>query len=159
MKVLLYSDGSSRGNPGRGGYGTILSCTKKDGSTVEKELSYGYAHTTNNRMELMGVIAGLEALNYGCEVEVYTDSSYVVNAFNQKWIDGWIKKNWIRDKKKPVQNKDLWLRLLEAMKPHNVKYIWVKGHAGHVYNERCDRLATAAADSDNLPEDKNYTNA
>lgn len=156
MKVQIYSDGASRGNPGRGGYGTIISCTKKDGTIAEKELSCGYLLTTNNRMELLGVIAGLEALKYGCEVDVYTDSSYVVNAFNQKWVDGWIRKNWVREKNKPVLNKDLWLRLLDAMKMHKVSFTWVKGHAGHRYNERCDKLATKAADGDNLLEDTNY---
>ena len=156
MKIQIYSDGSSKGNPGKGGYGTIISCAKKDGTIVEKELSCGYKKTTNNRMELLGVIAGLEALKYGCDVEVYTDSSYVVNAFNRKWIDGWIKKNWIREKNRPVLNKDLWVRLLNAMKIHNVTFTWVKGHAGHSYNERCDKLAVAASDKDNLLEDTNY---
>ena len=106
----------------------------------------GMKKTTNNRMELMAAIAGLEALNRPCQVTLYSDSSYLVNAFNQHWIDGWIKKGWKRGKNEPVKNIDLWKRLLEAKKPHQVQFVWVKGHAGHPENERCDQLATYAAD-------------
>ena len=106
----------------------------------------GYTNTTNNRMELLGVITGLEALNRPCTVEVFTDSQYVVNAFNQHWIEGWLKRGWKNAKKEPVKNKDLWQRLLAAKDPHKVSFHWVKGHAGHPLNERCDELATAAAD-------------
>lgn len=148
MKVVIYTDGAARGNPdGPGGYGAILQYTDPKGVLHEKELSKGYRKTTNNRMELMGVIAALEALNRPCDVEVHSDSQYVVRAFNDHWIDGWIKRGWKKADKSPVLNVDLWQRLLKAMEPHHVTYIWVKGHAGHEENERCDRLATAAADA------------
>lgn len=154
MKVTIYTDGAARGNPnGPGGYGTILSYTDAKGVIHEREKSAGYKKTTNNRMELMAVIIGLESLIKSCEVTVYSDSQYVVNAFEKKWIDGWIKKGWKRGKNKEVKNVDLWKRLLEAMKPHKVKFVWVKGHAGHPQNERCDRLATKAADGENLLDD------
>ncbi len=147
MKVTLYADGSARGNPdGPGGYGAVLQYVNGKGELHERELSAGYKKTTNNRMELMGVIAGLEALNRPCLVEVVSDSSYVVKAFTERWIDGWIKKGWRRGKNEPVKNVDLWKRLLKAKEPHEVSFRWIKGHAGHPENERCDRLATAAAD-------------
>lgn len=154
MLVRIYTDGSARGNPdGPGGYGAVLSYTDGNGSEHKRELSAGYRKTTNNRMELMAAIAGLEALIKPCTVELYSDSQYLVNAFNQHWIDSWIKKGWKRGKNEPVKNVDLWKRLLEAMKPHKVSFIWVKGHAGHPQNERCDELATSAADGDKLLED------
>lgn len=154
MKVKIYTDGAARGNPnGPGGYGTILEYTDSKGELHTKELSQGYRQTTNNRMELMAVIAGLEALNRSCEVELYSDSQYVVNAFNQHWVDGWIKKGWKRGRNEPVKNIDLWKRLLEAKKPHKVTFIWVKGHDGHPQNERCDTLATTAADGEDLIDD------
>ncbi len=154
MFVRIYTDGSARGNPdGPGGYGTILSYVDSNGTEHLRELSAGYKKTTNNRMELMAAIAGLEALIKPCSVELYSDSQYLVNAFNQNWIDGWIKKGWKRGKNEPVKNVDLWKRLLEAMKPHEVTFIWVKGHAGHAQNERCDYLATSAADGENLLDD------
>ncbi len=146
MLVKMYTDGSARGNPGPGGYGTILEYVDSKGEMHTKELSAGYPDTTNNRMELMGVIAGLEALNRPCEVELYTDSTYVMNAFNQHWIEKWQQNGWKRGKNEPVKNVDLWQRLLAAMEPHQVKIFWVKGHAGHPQNERCDKLATTAAD-------------
>ena len=148
MLVKIYTDGAARGNPdGPGGYGTILEYVDSKGELHTKELSEGFQKTTNNRMELMAVIAGLEALNRPCNVELYSDSKYVVDAFNQHWIDSWIKKGWKRGKNEPVKNIDLWQRLLKAKEPHNVTFIWVKGHAGHLQNERCDVLATTAADS------------
>ena len=151
MLVKIYTDGAARGNPdGPGGYGTVLEYVDTKGQLHEKELSQGYEKTTNNRMELMAVIAGLEALNRPCEVEVYSDSQYVVNAFNQHWVDGWIKKGWKRGKNEPVKNVDLWKRLLEAKQKHSVTFHWVKGHDGHPQNERCDELATTAADGTNL---------
>ncbi len=150
QKVILFSDGSSRGNPGPGGYGTILRYTDKKGEIHELELTEGFKETTNNRMELMGVIAGLEALNRPCEVHVVTDSQYVVKAFNERWIDAWLKNGW---KKGTVKNIDLWERLLKAKENHSVTFEWVKGHAGHPENERCDKLATQSADEINdLPE-------
>lgn len=157
MFVTAYSDGSSRGNPGPGGYGSVLLYTDPAGVTHTLELSQGYRRTTNNRMELMGVIAALESLKRPCTVEVHTDSQYVVNAFNKHWIQGWVKRGWKTASKEPVKNEDLWKRLLAAKKPHEVSFVWVKGHAGHRYNERCDALATAAADGPNRIEDAGFT--
>ena len=155
MEVEIFTDGAARGNPdGPGGYGCILRYVDPKGNVHEREFSKGYEKTTNNRMELMAVIAGLEALNRSCEVEVYSDSQYVVNAFNQHWVDGWIKKGWKRGKNEPVKNVDLWKRLLEAKQKHSVTFHWVKGHDGHPQNERCDELATTAADGTNLIVDE-----
>lgn len=151
MAVYIYSDGSSRGNPGPGGYGTVLHYTDPKGELHVLELTEGFRKTTNNRMELLGVIKGLEALNRPCDVVVTSDSKYVIDAFNQHWVDGWIKKNF-----KGVKNPDLWKRLLEAKSIHNVTFNWVKGHAGHPENERCDELATMSADSENLLIDSWY---
>ena len=158
MLVKIYTDGAARGNPdGPGGYGTVLEYVDPKGELHVKEMSQGYVKTPNNRMELMAVIAGLEALNRPCTVEVYSDSQYVVNAFNQHWLDGWIKKNWKRGKNEPVKNVDLWKRLLKAREPHDVKFHWVKGHDGHPQNERCDALATGAADGNDLIVDEGAT--
>lgn len=155
MKVVIYTDGAARGNPdGPGGYGTILQYVDPKGTLHEREYSAGYKKTTNNRMELMAAIVGLEALNRPCEVELYSDSKYLTDAFNQHWIDGWVKKGWKRGKNEPVKNVDLWQRLLKAKEPHNVRFIWVKGHAGHPENERCDTLATSAADGSELLDDE-----
>lgn len=154
LHVDIFTDGSSRGNPGPGGYGSLLRFVDRNGQVHEKELSQGYKLTTNNRMELLGVIAALEALKSPCEVTVYSDSQYVVNAFNQNWVDGWLKRGWKNAKKEPVKNLDLWKRLLKAKEPHQVTFVWVKGHAGHPENERCDELATTAADGDALLDDK-----
>ena len=154
MEVTIYTDGSARGNPnGPGGYGAVLHYVASKGTLHERELSQGYARTTNNRMELMAAIAGLEALVRPCQVTLYSDSQYLVKAFNENWIDGWQKKNWKRGKNDPVKNVDLWKRLLAAMEPHEVKFVWVKGHNGHEMNERCDQLATAAADGNDLLTD------
>lgn len=155
MQVKIYTDGAARGNPdGPGGYGTVLEYVDPKGTLHTRELSQGYQKTTNNRMELMAVIAGLEALNRPCEVELYSDSKYVVDAFNQHWIDGWLKKGWKRGKNEPVKNVDLWKRLLAAKAQHQVRFIWVKGHDGHPQNERCDTLATTAADGMDLIVDE-----
>ncbi len=154
MKVTIYTDGSARGNPdGPGGYGVILQYVDKQGVLHESTRSAGYRKTTNNRMELMGVIAGLESLLKPCDVEVVSDSKYVTDAFNRKWIDGWIQRGWKRADKKPVLNVDLWERLLRAMKPHNVTFTWVKGHNDHPENERCDKMAVEAALSTELLDD------
>ena len=151
MLVKIYADGAARGNPdGPGGYGTILHYVDSKGTLHEREFSQGYVRTTNNRMELMAAIVGLEALTKPCEVEVYSDSKYLTDAFNQHWIEGWIRKGWKRGKNEPVKNIELWKRLLMAMEPHHVTYHWVKGHDGHEFNERCDVLATTAADGDDL---------
>lgn len=152
--VLIYTDGSARGNPeGPGGYGTILVYVDSKGIRHEREYSGGYRKTTNNRMELMAAIVGLEALTKPCSVRLYSDSQYLVKAFQENWIDSWIKKGWKRSQNEPVKNTDLWKRLLKAMEPHKVTFEWVRGHNGHPMNERCDQLATAAADGDNLSED------
>jgi len=135
-RVELYTDGAAKGNPGPGGYGAIL----RHGSN-EKELSGGFYHTTNNRMELLAVIVVLEALKVpGCEVTVVSDSKYVVDAFLKNWIGGWKRRGWAK-----VKNPDLWKRLLRAMEPHQVQFTWIKGHNDHPENERCDRLAVAAS--------------
>lgn len=155
MNVTLYTDGAARGNPdGPGGYGSILSYIDGNGNIHEREFSAGYQKTTNNRMELMAVIVGLEALIKPCRVEVISDSKYVTDAFNQHWIESWIKKGWKRGKNEDVKNIDLWKRLLKAIELHQVTFTWVKGHAGHKENERCDLLATSAADGDNLLVDE-----
>ena len=154
MLVKIYTDGSARGNPdGQGGYGTVLEYVDTKGQLHTREFSCGYKKTTNNRMELMAAIVGLEALNRACEVELYSDSKYIVDAFNQHWIDSWLKKGWKRGKNEPVKNVDLWKRLLKAKEIHTVKFIWVKGHDGHAQNERCDFLATSAADGTDLQDD------
>lgn len=155
MLVKIYTDGSARGNPdGPGGYGTILSYVDGKGTEHIREFNQGYVRTTNNRMELMAAIVGLEALNKPCEVELYSDSKYVVDAFNQNWIGSWLRNGWKTSSKGPVKNKELWQRLLKAMGPHKVTYIWVKGHDGHAQNERCDELATSAADGTDLIHDE-----
>jgi len=151
MEVSIYTDGAARGNPqGPGGYGTVIEYTNSSGDLFTKELSKGYKKTTNNRMELMAVIAGLNALNRPCQVKVYSDSQYVIKAFNENWLEGWLRSDW---KKGKVKNIDLWKRLLEVAKPHKITWNWVKGHAGHPQNERCDKLATEAADGDDLADD------
>lgn len=147
MKVTIYTDGASRGNPGPGGWGAVLRYTSPAGQTYTKELSQGFERTTNNRMELMAVSAALEALTRPCEVELHSDSQYVCRAINEGWLDGWRRRGWKTADKKPVKNVDLWERLIRAMEPHTVTFLWVKGHAGHELNERADELATAAADS------------
>lgn len=156
MKVIIYTDGASRGNPGHGGYGTVLTFTDSQGQLHKRELSQGFECTTNNRMELLAVIAGLEALKRPCTVEVHSDSKYVVDAFNQHWVSGWLKRGWKNSKKEPVKNVDLWKRLLNAMEQHTVTFHWVKGHAGHPENERCDELATTAADGSNRIQDTGF---
>lgn len=140
-KVNIYTDGACKGNPGRGGWGTILVY-----GAHEKELSGGEVMTTNNRMELMAVISGLEALREPCAVTLTSDSTYVINSITKKWLDGWVKKNWVKSGNTPVPNADLWKRLIAAMEPHTIEWVWVRGHNGHPYNERCDRLAVAAAE-------------
>ena len=154
MFVKIFTDGAARGNPeGPGGYGTVLQYIDSKGELHEREYSAGYKKTKNNRMELMAVITGLEALTRPCEVEVISDSKYVTDAFNQHWVDGWLKRNWKGSSNNPVKNVDLWKRLLKAKAPHQVKFTWVKGHAGHPENERCDKLATTAADGNSLLDD------
>lgn len=146
MRVVAFTDGASRGNPGPGGYGAVLLYVDPSGVEHRKELSAGYQVTTNNRMELLGAIVALEALKRPCEVELHSDSQYVVNAFNQHWVDNWMRKGWKNSQKQPVKNVDLWQRLIAAQERHKVTWLWVKGHAGHPLNERADELATCAAD-------------
>ena len=134
--VTLYTDGAASGNPGPGGYGVILEFQGK-----RKELSGGYRRTTNNRMELLAAIVGLEALKERCEVTLYTDSAYLVNAINEGWAQRWRAHGWMRNKNEPALNPDLWERLLRLCEQHEVHFVWVKGHAGHPENERCDQLA------------------
>ena len=143
--VDLFTDGAAKGNPGPGGYGAIL----RSGAN-EKELSGGFFHTTNNRMELMAVIVGLEALDASCAVRVVSDSKYVVDAFNKRWIEGWKRRGWAK-----VKNPDLWKRLLKAMEGHKVHFEWVRGHSSHPENERCDVLAVAASHNPK-EEDRGY---
>jgi len=148
--ITIYTDGSSRGNPGPGGFGTVI---KKDNR--RKEISGGFRLTSNNRMELLAVIVGLEALlKPNLDVTIYSDSKYVVDAIEKKWVFGWVKKNF-KDKKNP----DLWKRFLKIYPKHNVKMVWVKGHAGNPENERCDQFATEAADGNNLKLDLGYENS
>ncbi len=148
QEITIYTDGSSRGNPGPGGYGAILMYGDK-----RKELSQGYQKTTNNRMELMGVIAALEALKKtGLNITIYSDSQYIVKALNEGWLNKWMATNFAKGKK----NKDLWVRFYNLYKQHNIKFVWVKGHAENIYNNRCDQLATAAADGNNLLIDEGF---
>lgn len=136
--VEMFTDGACSGNPGPGGYGTILRC-----NGYEKELSGGEANTTNNRMELMAVIAGLEALTEPCRVTLYSDSKYFIDAIEKGWAVGWQKRGWMRNNKEKALNPDLWERILELFKIHDIRTVWVKGHAGHPENERCDKLAVS----------------
>ena len=136
--VTLYTDGACSGNPGPGGWGTIL-----EFNGVEKELSGGESNTTNNRMELTAVIRGLEALKEPCIVELYPDSKYVIDALEKGWAWGWKKRGWVKSDKKPALNSDLWETLLALTQKHELHYHWVKGHAENEFNNRCDELAVA----------------
>lgn len=135
-KVEIFTDGACSGNPGPGGWGAILRY-----GTYEKEISGGSADTTNNRMEMSAVIEALRLLKEPCEVTLYSDSQYVCNAINKHWIDGWQKNGWRNSQRQEVANKELWQDMLELLREHKVTFVWVKGHAGHPENERCDRLA------------------
>ena len=137
--VDLYTDGACSGNPGAGGYGAILIF-----KGIEREISGAEPSTTNNRMEIYAVIAGLEKLKERCDVTVYSDSAYTVNAFNEGWLYGWMKNGWKKADGKPVQNVELWQRLYELVRFHEVRFVKVKGHADNVYNNRCDELARTA---------------
>ena len=139
--VEIFTDGACSGNPGPGGYGVVLRY-----GTKEKELSGGDSSTTNNRMELLGVITGLAALKEPCQVTLTTDSKYVVDSITKGWVYNWKKNNWIKSDKKPALNVDLWEQLLPLLEKHKVTFKWVKGHAGHPENERCDRLAVEQRD-------------
>lgn len=140
-KVEIFADGACSGNPGPGGWGTILRCNGK-----EKELSGGSPDTTNNRMEIIAVLEGLKALKYPCSVTVTTDSQYVYNSVTKGWAAGWKKNGWIKKDKKPALNADLWDELLGEISKHEVNFVWIKGHNGHSENERCDALAVAQSE-------------
>lgn len=155
-KVKIYTDGACANNPGLGGYGIVMMYIDKNSTLHTKEFSKGFRYTTNNRMELMAVIDALNMLQKPCEVELYSDSKYVIDAINQKWLEGWQKKNWKLNTKNPVKNIDLWKKFLLAKKDHKIEFIWVKGHVSNEYNERCDRLAVSARTSQNLEEDTGF---
>lgn len=150
-EVTIYTDGACSGNPGAGGYGVVLLY-----GTARKELSAGYRLTTNNRMEVLAVIRGLEVLKEPCRVNLYSDSKYVVDAIEKGWVVKWRGNNWMRTKKERASNVDLWERLLVLLERHQVKFIWVKGHADNPGNERCDELARLAIQQESLLEDENY---
>ncbi len=139
--VDIYTDGACKHNPGPGGWGSIIVF-----KGIEKEMSGGEAHTTNNRMELTAVISALEALKEPCEVTLTSDSKYVIDSIEKGWVYGWKKRGWVKSDKSPALNPDLWERLLGLLAVHKVKLVWVKGHAGHPYNERCDELACMQAE-------------
>ncbi len=148
--IHIFTDGSCLGNPGPGGWACIL---RQVDNAREKEFSGGFKGTTNNRMEILAVIEGLERLNYACRVEVFSDSQYVCNAIEKRWLQSWKRNNWRKADKKPVKNKDLWERMSPLLAKHKVTFHWVRGHVGHVENERCDVLAKEAAALPNNPED------
>ena len=150
-QVTIYTDGACTGNPGPGGYGAMLLFGERRG-----ELSGGYRRTTNNRMELMGPIKGLESLKESCRVTLYSDSKYVVDSMTKGWAQRWRANGWMRNKREKAVNPDLWARLLDLCQGHEVEFRWVRGHAGIPENERCDQLAVQAAHGRNLPPDQGY---
>ncbi|MCQ4937128.1 ribonuclease HI [Anaerotignum propionicum] len=149
--IVIYTDGACSGNPGAGGYGVVMLY-----GTARKELSGGYRKTTNNRMEVLAVIKGLEALKEPCAVKLYSDSKYVVDAIEKGWAKKWRSQGWMRNNKEKASNVDLWERLLALLEIHQVSFIWVKGHADNPENERCDQLARAAIQKNTLENDENY---
>ncbi|MFC1766625.1 ribonuclease HI [Planctomycetota bacterium] len=151
MDVTIYTDGGSHGNPGPGGYGVVMICGQR-----RKELYGAYQLTTNNRMELLGSITALEALTEPCQVKLHTDSQYVVNGIAKGWAKGWRARGWRKADKKPAINPDLWGRLLDLCTEHEVKFVWVRGHAGNKENECCDALVQKAIAEGPLLEDTNY---
>lgn len=150
-KVTIYTDGACSGNPGKGGYGAVLVY-----GNHEKQISAGFYKTTNNRMELMAAIESLSLLKVPCEVTLFSDSKYLIDAMNKGWINNWVKNNWRKADNKPVLNVDLWKKIIKLNLFHNIEYVWVKGHDGNKYNEICDNLAVSAYNSENLSEDLNY---
>jgi ribonuclease HI len=150
-RVIIHTDGACKGNPGPGAYGAVLASGRH-----RKEISAGFRLTTNNRMELRAAIAALELLSEPCEVELHSDSKYVVQAITAKWLNGWKRRGWMTSDKKPVKNQDLWQHLMVAMAPHKIDWRWVKGHAGHTENERCDELANLAVAGKHLLEDTGF---
>lgn len=152
-EVEIFTDGACRGNPGPGGYGVVLTF-----GAHRRELSAGFARTTNNRMELLAAIAGLEGLKEPCRVRLCSDSTYLINAMTCGWLKKWKGLGWKRGPRQRLRNEDLWKRLDAVCGQHELHWQWVKGHAGHVENERCDSLAVAAAEGDDLPSDEGYLN-
>ena len=150
-RVIIHTDGSCLGNPGSGGWAAVLRYGEH-----RREIAGGFAPTTNNRMEIMAVLYALELLKEPCEVELYTDSQYVAKAIKDKWLDGWMARGWVTSAKKPVKNRDLWERMAELLKRHKVSFHWLKGHAGHEENERCDELARTEAARHDLPADPGF---
>ncbi|MDR3319763.1 MAG: ribonuclease HI [Desulfovibrio sp.] len=152
-KVAIYTDGACSGNPGPGGWAAVLLL---QGSGARREISGGFALTTNNRMEITAVLEGLSALKEPCEVNLYTDSRYVCDALGKGWLRSWLAKNWIKPDKNSVKNVDLWQNLLPLLERHKTCFHWLRGHIGNVENERCDELACLAAAAGSLPEDVGY---
>ena len=149
--IEIYTDGACSGNPGIGGYGAVLIYGEK-----RKEISAGYKLTTNNRMEMLAVISALKNLKFPCNVNLYSDSKYIVDAINKGWVTKWEKNNWMRTKTEMASNVDLWKQIVDLINIHKVNFIWVKGHANNIENERCDFLARQAINSETLLDDKNY---
>ena len=154
--IEIYTDGACSSNPGPGGYGIVMLYKDKNGITHQKEFSKGFKNTTNNRMELLAVIDALNLVKMPCKISLYSDSKYVIDAINQKWLESWQEKNWKIHSKNPVKNIDLWKKYLSARKRHQINYFWVKGHASNKYNELCDKLAVSARNSSNLEIDEGY---
>jgi len=150
-EVTIYTDGGARGNPGPGGYGVVMIF-----GAHRKELSGGYEHTTNNRMELLAAIKSLEVLTEPCHIHFHSDSKYLIDAMTKHWLSAWKKRGWLKSDRKPVLNKDLWQRLDEVATHHRIDWTWVKGHAGNEFNERCDALVHEAIDSGELQIDRGY---
>ncbi|NEP83761.1 MAG: ribonuclease HI [Okeania sp. SIO3B3] len=150
-EVTIYTDGACSGNPGPGGYGVVIITNKQ-----RQELSGGYKLTTNNRMELMAAILGLQTLESACNVTLYTDSKYIVDAITKGWAKRWRANDWKRNKKEKAMNPDLWEKLLDLCNQHQVEFSWVRGHSGNIENERCDKLAVQASQQSNLPPDSGY---
>ncbi|KUK53902.1 MAG: Ribonuclease H [Desulfotomaculum sp. 46_296] len=150
-EVEIYTDGACSGNPGSGGYGIVLKY--KDNI---KEVSGGYRQTTNNRMELIAVIKGLEALKKPCAVKIYSDSKYIIDALNKGWAGKWKENGWRRDRNKPAKNADLWIKILNLAEKHKITWVWVKGHDDNIYNNRCDKLAQEASKKKPLQEDQGF---
>lgn len=153
-RVIIHTDGGCKGNPGPGGFGVVLVC-----GNHRKEIAAGYRLTTNNRMELRAAIVALQSLSEPCEVELHSDSKYVIDAMLKKWVVGWQKRGWVKADKQPVKNQDLWQMLITAAAPHKMDWRWVKGHAGHKENERCDELGNIAVAGKNLMEDVGFETA
>jgi len=150
-RVIIHTDGACKGNPGPGAYAAVLVS-----GGHRKELAAAYQLTTNNRMELRAAIAALDFLTEPCEVELHSDSKYLVQAITAKWLDGWQRRGWQTSDKQPVKNQDLWRLLLAAMQPHQIRWLWVKGHSGHAENERCDELANLAVAGNELLVDAGF---